>query len=175
MRPNSGQPPSRSASATFRGAPFIGVVSVVTVLASCAAPARTFSTDDEAAVRTLEEAYRIAWLANDSAAVMATLEPDAVLMPAGLEPLSGETAIRRYWWPEDGSATTITGYDIGIEDVHGSGDVAWLRGSSTLAFTYTSATGEVSSLQSRSVHLSVARRGSDGTWRITRRAWSALR
>ena len=48
-------------------------------------------------MRALEERYRTAWLANDSAAVMATLASDAVLMPGGEEPLTGGAAIRAFW------------------------------------------------------------------------------
>lgn len=145
------------------------------VLAACSAPGPAFTTEEEAAVRAVEEAYRTAWLANDSAAVMATLAPGAVLMPAGMEPLVGDSAIRAFWWPDDGSETTITSYGITVEEVEGSGDLAWLRGRGDLAFTYRGPDGEVSELTSRAVHLSVARRGEDGEWRIARRAWSAIR
>ncbi|NIP80836.1 MAG: SgcJ/EcaC family oxidoreductase [Gemmatimonadetes bacterium] len=151
------------------------LVGTIILLAACAPPAPGFTAADEADVRALEEAYRTAWLANDSAAVMATLAPDAVLMPAGVEPLEGESAIRAYWWPDDGSGTTITSYEVTVEEVTGSGDLAYLRGRGGLAFTYTDPAGATSELTSRAVHLSVARRGENGEWRIARRAWSAIR
>lgn len=144
------------------------------LVAGCGAPPG-FPAEDETAVRALEEAYRAGWLANDSAAVMATLAPDAVLMPAGLEPVEGEAAIRSYWWPDDGSETTITAYGIEVTEVEGSGDLAYLRGRAELEFTYTTAGGETTRHESRAVHLSVARRGPAGEWRIIRRAWSSLR
>ena len=115
------------------------------------------------------------WLVNDSAAVMATLDPAAVLMPAGVAPLVGDSAIRAFWWPDDGSVTTITGYDITVDEVAGSGDLAWLRGRADLRFTYVAPAGDTSDITSRAAHLSIARRGEDGEWRIVRRAWSALR
>lgn len=145
------------------------------VAVGCSSPDLSLTTQDIEAVRALEEAYRTGWLANDSSAVMATLEPDAVLMPAGIQPLVGAAAIRTYWWPDDGSETTIESYDIVIEEIDGSGSFAYLRGRGSLAFTYRDATGAVSQLTSQAVHLSVARRGSDGEWRISRRAWSAIR
>lgn len=144
------------------------------LLAACAAAPPALAPEDEAAVGALEESYRLAWLANDSAAVMATLAPDAVLMPAGVEPLVGDAAIRSFWWPADGSVTTITGYDIAVDEVSGSGDLAYLRGHADLAFTYVSPEGESSELTSRAAHLSIARRAPGGEWRIARRAWSAL-
>lgn len=151
------------------------LVTTVIVLTACTPAQPAFTLDDETAVRALEEAYRTGWLSNDSAAVMATLAPDAVLMPAGVPPLIGDSAIRRYWWPDDGSVTTIEGYEIEVDEVEGSGDMAFLRGRGWLEFTYQDAGGEVSHLSSQAVHLSVARRAEDGTWRITRRAWSAIR
>lgn len=157
----------------MRGAALACLVAL-TGVASCSTPPPAFSSDDEAAVRALEEAYRAGWLANDSSAVMATLASDAVLMPAGREPLKGHAEIRGYWWPADGSLTTIHDYRIRIDEVEGSRDLAFLRGRGELAFTYQDASGQVSELSSRAVHLSVARRGPDGSWRIIRRAWSAL-
>ena len=87
------------------------------------APSDGFTNEDKVAVRALEEAYRTGWLTNDSAAVMATLAPGAVLMPAGVPPLVGDSAIRAYWWPSDGSQTTIHSYEITVEEVKGT--VTW--------------------------------------------------
>lgn len=151
------------------------ILAAVVLLAGCAARQPGFGPEDETAVRALEERYRTSWLTNDSAAVMATLAPDAVLMPAGIEPLASDSAIRSFWWPDDGSTTMITRYDITVHEVEGSGDLAWLRGVGELAFTYTTAAGETSELTSRAVHLSVARQLANGEWRIARRAWSAIR
>lgn len=138
------------------------------------ADARLFTADDEAEVRSVEEEYRTAWLANDSAAVMATLSEDAVLMPAGMEPLEGHERIRAFWWPDDGSTTVIESYRITVDEVDGSGNLAYLRGRGFLTFTYRSPDGEESRISSEAVHISVARRGEDGSWRIARRAWSSL-
>ncbi|MDX1578972.1 MAG: DUF4440 domain-containing protein [Gemmatimonadota bacterium] len=125
-------------------------------------------------MRHLEEAYRAAWLANDSAAVMATLTADAVLMPAGVRPVVGDSAIRAFWWPDDGSETLIRSYAIEVDEVEGSGDLAYVRGRGSLTFTYRSVEGDTSRVTSEAVHLSLLRRGPDGEWRIARRAWSPV-
>lgn len=153
----------------------IRVMATIAVLAGCTPPGPIFTAEDEAAIRALEEAYRTAWLANDSAAVLATLAPDAVLMPAGMEPLAGHPAIRAYWWPDDGSETTIDSYEIVVDEVGGSGDLAYLRGRGALAFRYREPGGAVDTLTSEAVHLSLARRGVGGVWKIARRAWSRVR
>lgn len=158
------------------GRPIGSVLAVLLLaLAGCAPSRLAFTADDEAAVHALEEAYRVGWLANDSATVMATLAPDAVLMPAGLQPVVGDSAIRAYWWPNDGSETTIESYEIVVQEVEGSGDLAFLRGRSALEFTYRDSAGNVSHVTSEAAHLSVARRQGNGEWRIARRAWSVLR
>lgn len=152
------------------------VLMVLVLLSSGCEPDRGgFTARDEADVRELEEAYRLGWLANDSSAVMATLAADAVLMPAGMNPLVGHTVIRNFWWPADGSVTSIDAYEIHVDEVEGSGNLAYLRGRGVLEFTYHDAAGEVSEFSSNAVHLSVAKRGTEGRWRIVRRAWSAVR
>ena len=151
------------------------LAAIVMILAAYAPEDVSFTAGDETAVRGLEEAYRTGWLANDSAAVMATLAPGAVMMPAGVRPLVGDSAIRKYWWPNDSSQTIIESYEIAVDEVEGGGDLAYLRGRGSLKFTYRDAAGQVSHLPSQAVHLSVARRGEDGKWRIARRVWSAIR
>lgn len=158
----------------MRFLPRTAVIAAILLVVACGGREPGFARADEHAVRALEERYRTAWLANDSAAVMATLSSDAVLMPGGEEPVTGDAAIRAFWWPDDGSSTEITAYDITVHEVAGSGDLAYLRGEGALEFTYAP-DGEASELTSRAAHLSVARRGDDGTWRIARRAWSAIR
>lgn len=143
----------------------------IACVCACAELPATFTVDDEAAVRSLEESYRTAWLANDSAGVMATLADDAVLMPDGSEPVEGGAAIRAYWWPDDGSETVIESYEVEVDEVEGSGDLAYLRGRGTLIFTYRPPEGAESRIESESVHLSIVRRDADGRWRIIRRAW----
>lgn len=143
----------------------------ITALCACGGRPATFTVDDEAAVRSLEESYRTAWLANDSAGVMATLAADAALLPDGSEPVEGGAAIRAYWWPDDGSETMIESYEVEIHEVEGSGDLAYLRGRGSLTFTYRPPEGAESRIESESVHLSIVRRDADGRWRIIRRAW----
>lgn len=148
---------------------------VALALSSCDPAQVGFTAADDQAVRTLEEAYRTGWLANDRSAVLATLASDAVLMPAGVEPLVGHSSIEDYWWPDDGSVTTILAYGIVVDELEGSGDMAYLRGRGTLEFTYQDPAGVVSRIESEAVHLSVARRDQTGNWFIVRRSWSAIR
>ena len=62
---------------------------------------------DRAAVEITTRAYVEAWLANDPERVMATLLPDATIMPSGLPAIHGAPAIRRFWFPSTGAVTRV--------------------------------------------------------------------
>jgi uncharacterized protein (TIGR02246 family) len=125
---------------------------------------------DSAAITHVQSAYVRAWLADDTAGVLATLNPDAILLPPGHQPVQGHQAIRAYWWPDDGSHTKITGFTWDVAEVLGSGTLAVARGLSTVSWTYTKDT--VQSAQTvRNLSLSVLARGPDGEWRIVRQMW----
>jgi ketosteroid isomerase-like protein len=116
-----------------------------------------------------------AWLANDTAGVLATLDTAAVLLPPGQLSVSGHSAIRAFWWPTDGSHTTITAFDWSVDELAGTPKLAYTRGVSTLAWRYERDT--VRSEQStRNMSLTILAPGADGQWRILRQMWGpALR
>jgi ketosteroid isomerase-like protein len=111
-----------------------------------------------------------AWLADDTAGVLATLDSAAVLLPPGRLPVSGQDAIRAYWWPTDGSRTTITQLDWNLEEVAGSPGLAFSRGMSTVSWRYQKDTVR-SEQTSRSTNLTLFVQGTDGRWRILRQMW----
>ena len=153
-------------------------VALAVVFAACASTATStpaavrLTGDDERAIRALDSAFVDAWLRDDTAAVMNTLAPDAVLMPAGQGTLSTPVAIRAFWWPNDGSQTRILTFHRTIDELGGAGDLAWMRRTDSLTFTYAKA-GVTNSLTSRSMSLAVLERQGDGAWRFSRVMWGA--
>ena len=139
---------------------------------SAASPAPRFTADDERAIRGLDSAFVDAWLRDDTTGVMNTLAPDAVLMPAGQSILTTPNAIRAFWWPSDGSRTRILTFQRTIDELGGEANVAWMRRTDSLTFTYAKG-GATNSLTSRSMSLAVLRRQPDGTWRFGRVMWGA--
>ena len=131
------------------------------------------SDADRTAIHQLDSSYVQAWLRDDTAAVLATLAPDAVLMPAGQRPLTGADAIRAFWWPTDGSRTHITAYTTTIDEIGGGPDVAYARGTGQLSFTYEKDSTS-SQVTSRNMTLTIVTRGPDGGWRIARRMWGPV-
>jgi ketosteroid isomerase-like protein len=137
------------------------------------APSAGLSAEELEDLRALETAYAEAWEQNDRAAVMAVVDDDAVLIPSGMEPIAGRHAIEAFWWPEDGPATTVTSYTTEIDEIVGSGDVAWVRGRGSLSFRWEE-NGAVREQTSHSVFLMTARRGDDGAWKLETRMWHNL-
>ena len=121
-------------------------------------------------LRAVNEAYRAAWLAGDSAAVLRLFAPDAVLLPHhGDPPVVGLPAIRAFWWPPNAPPTVVTRMDVTTDgaDVHGNQGVLW--GRFALAFSFE-LDGQQRFLQNAGTYLMVLRRQAD-EWRITHRMW----
>jgi uncharacterized protein (TIGR02246 family) len=130
---------------------------------------------DRAAVEFATREYVDAWKANDQTRVMATLLPDAVLMPSGLAPISGTRAITRFWFPASGPSTRVIDMTVTIDAVRVDGDLAVVSGRGTLIYT-TIADGKPGDPRTvRSWYVNVLRRQADGRWLIAQRAWSDLR
>jgi uncharacterized protein (TIGR02246 family) len=128
---------------------------------------------DRAAIRALDARFVRGWLDDDANAVLGLYSPDAALLPPGAQPLAGPAAIRAYWWPTDGSHTRITAFDRTIDEIEGNGDLAWMRGTARLAWTYEK-DGKTTVQTSRSIDLVLLRRGPDDQWRIVRQMWNTL-
>jgi ketosteroid isomerase-like protein len=77
-----------------------------------------------------------AWLRDDAAGVIRLFADDAVLVPPNATPVVGRNAIRAWWWPRDGSRTRILSFDRRVEEINGSHEVAYMRGSASLRWTY---------------------------------------
>jgi uncharacterized protein (TIGR02246 family) len=134
-------------------------------LASCGSP-----TDlDE--LRAVNEAYRTAWLAGDSAGVLRLFAPDAVLLPHhGDPPVVGLEDIRQFWWPAGSPPATITAMDITTDGARANGEAGTLWGRFTLAFRYEDE-GKTRSLRNSGTYLMVLRRHPGRGWLITHRMW----
>jgi uncharacterized protein (TIGR02246 family) len=126
--------------------------------------------DEEKAIKATIEAYRTAWLANDSKAVLRTFTDDAVVLPAhGAPAVVGIAAIEKYWFSPGGPSTTITQLDITVDQVSGNETLAFARGLDAVGWTVTDGTTH------RHFHpgtcLDVMKKMPDGSWRIQVHMW----
>ena len=149
------------ALAVFAGAPGI----------ARAAGAASLSPADEAKVRGVIRDYEKAWLANDEEGVMRLFTEDAVLLPHhGVEPRAGKSAARAFWFPKGGPPTTVTELTHTIDEIGGSGDLAFVRGHSRVAWT-TGLGAEAKKSGNAGTVLVLLRRQPDGSWRISHQMW----
>jgi uncharacterized protein (TIGR02246 family) len=136
---------------------------------------RGLTARDSSAIEAVRTAYVHAWLSDDTAGVLATLDSNAVLLPPGQLPVTGHRAIRAFWWPADGSRTTITAFEWSVNELGGTPDLAYTRGVSSIAWRYEKDTMR-SEQSTRNMSLTLFAPGADGQWRILRQMWGpALR
>ena len=135
--------------------------------------AKKLSAADRAAIRALDERFVQGWLKDDVAQVLSVFAPDAILLPPGSGPVQGTEAIRKYWWPDDGSTTVITSFVRRIDEIDGTTQLAFMRGTAALSWTYEK-NGQKSSQTSKAIDLLVLARASDGQWRVVRQMWNSL-
>jgi histidine triad (HIT) family protein len=98
-------------------------------------PSNSYLKDIED-VRNAFGGYYSTWLKNDEMAVLQTLTNTAVIIPQGLNPIKGIEEIKTFWFPNDGSKTTITRFDYSVEDIKVDLNNAFVRSSSVLSFEY---------------------------------------
>ena len=131
---------------------------------------RSLTSRDSSAIEAVRAAYVRAWLEDDTSGVLATLDSAAVLLPPGRLPIAGHAAIRAFWWPTDGSRTTITAFDWSVDELAGTPKLAYTSGVSSIEWRYEKDTVR-SEQTTRSVSLTLLAPGADGKWRILRQMW----
>jgi ketosteroid isomerase-like protein len=159
-----------SASPARGSLPFLSALAFQLACHSSGDGSLKLTARDSSAIELVRAEYVRGWLADDTAGVLATLDPAAVLLPPGRLPVGGQDAIRAYWWPTDGSHTTITQLDWNLEELAGTPSLAFARGTSTVGWKYQKDTVR-SEQTSRSTNLTIFTRGADGQWRILRQMW----
>ena len=117
-------------------------------------------------IRAADQAYADAWLANDSARVMATLTRDALVWPSGTPTAYRRAEIREFWFPANAAPTTVTRFVLLPREVWREGGTAMVEGVFELEFDY-----DGTHYKRDGQYLSRMRK-QDGKWKIAYRAWS---
>ena len=96
-----------------------------------------FTDKDVDQIKQVHRSYLQAWLDNRPESVLAAFTNEAALVPHhGDEPITGLEAIRAFWFPANSPPTAVTVYSTDIQQVEGSGELAFIRGRFKLAFEY---------------------------------------
>lgn len=128
------------------------------------------SGPDIAAVSAVNEAYVQGWLNDRPDDIMKLFADDAVLIPQGSAPVRGTEAIKKFFWPE-GSPTKIAQFTTTINEIGGSGDFAFVRG--TYSFTVQfQMKGMMTPRPNEGNYLMLLHRQLKGGWLITHRMWA---
>jgi len=130
-------------------------------------PAAPSTAQDEAAIREILQRNEVSWNAADPEAVLEDYADDIVQMPPEEPAIDGKEALRASW--REFLDANTSAWDLTVEDIEISGDLAFARGGYT-ATTTEKDDGEVEEEEGNSVF--VLRRGSDGTWRIVIEIWT---
>ncbi len=129
------------------------------------------SATDDARIRRVVATYAAAWRANDEPAALALIARNAVLVPHhGLEPVSGENALRAFWSPKDAPGATVARLAQHIDEVGGACGLAYA--SARLTVGWTSGKGaDAKTWATTGTLLTLLRKQGDGSWLITRLMW----
>lgn len=154
---------------TFRLRPLS--IGAALLLGACADRAPSAPPAAVEGLRALDRAYAEAWLAptpgDQERAVLALFDRDAVILPDGAAgPEEGISSLRRFWFPEDAPATTVTHFDRVIDDIEAEGNLGVVSGRYVLSFRY-----EGRDLTQKGNYVLVARYAG-GAWRIKRMIWN---
>lgn len=144
---------------------FAAAVTVVGCTAGASETASTFTAADSAGVRASADKWVSTLLAKDFQGWGASVSPDVVLHPPNAKPITGRAAaiefVRSY--------PPITKFEIQVDELWGSGDVAYDRGRFATAVTLPN--GVV--VNDSGTFMSIFRRQPDSTWAHDRVMWNS--
>lgn len=153
--------------ACLRFLPFAGALTLI----ACAERGPSTAPAAEEGLRALDRAYAEAWLApspdDQERAVLSLFDRGAVIMPDGAAgPEEGLSSLRRFWFPDDAPATTVSHFEREIDDIEVDGNLGVVSGRYVLSFSY-----DGRDLTQKGNYVLVARYAG-GAWRIKRMIWN---
>lgn len=130
------------------------------------------AAQDIAAVRTLNQAYPSALVADDAPAAMELFTEDAVLLPHhGAPTIEGKAAIHQHLWPDNGPAVTVSAFTMVPVEIDGCAPFAYSRGTFSITFTVES-DGTRKTFSNNGNYLMIYRKEGDASWHIARYIWN---
>ena len=149
------------------------LMAALTLLACGLASAHedTLSAADLTAIKAALERFREGWVRDDADYVMQQFTTDAVIMPHhGVKPRLGAAAIRAFWWPKNSPPASVERFEQRHEEIGGHHDLAYVRGDSIVEYVWGEP-GKLRRYRNAGTTLTLLRRSSAGTWKISHRMW----
>lgn len=119
----------------------------------------TLSSVDVATIRAVSDQFTKLLIARDFEALVNLYTNDAVLMPPHHPAAHGRTAIGQWI----SGFPRVTAMTLGIEDIDGRADVAYVRGTYTMTLHPE---GAPAAVQDQGKYLEIRRRQADGSWPV---------
>jgi uncharacterized protein (TIGR02246 family) len=133
---------------------------------ACQQGAGPLSDGDVTAIREALEQHTQGVLAGDLDAVAAGYTEDAIQMPPNAPIVQGRDNIRDWF----GGFPAVTQYDIDVQEIEGSGDMAYVRG----AYIITIAAGDDSEAMTETgKNLVILKKQPDGSWIVSIGIWNS--
>jgi ketosteroid isomerase-like protein len=119
---------------------------------------------DRQALAAGAEPFVASLIAGDAAALSMHYAEDAVLLPPGRDPVVGRAAIREFF----ASFPPVISLEPTVEEIDGSTDIAFVRGSSRVTMSGEDGGTEREVLKFVEIH----RKQADGSWLMTVDIWN---
>lgn len=126
---------------------------------------------EEMAITQIHNDYVEGWKIMDKERIMSLFEDGARIQPNKLMPIEGKENLRAFWFPEDGSITTINDFTTKIIHLAVLDTLAITTHLSMLDWSYTQDTFSLGMIQ-HGVNTTVYRKQPDTGWKIWRSMWT---
>lgn len=153
--------------------PFLLSFILLTTLACVDKQAKKTTDIDELKIRKVHKAYVNGWLESNEEGIMELLVEDSRIQPNTLKPIEGKSEIRKFWFPNDSSKTTINNYVTEIINVDVMDTIAISTHTSLLDWTYKKDSINFGMLQN-GISTTIYRRQVDNSWKIWRSMWTDI-
>lgn len=128
---------------------------------------------DEKEIRKINDDYTSAWLKGDEKGVLSLFEEGARIQPSSLCPIDSLPNIKAFWFPADGSVTTIDRFTNDISYLKIDSSIAYATHESILDWSYQKDTSRMKVAQ-KGIATTLYRKQPDGHWKIWRQMWSDI-
>ncbi|HMQ48009.1 MAG TPA: DUF4440 domain-containing protein [Saprospiraceae bacterium] len=126
---------------------------------------------DKAAIRQINQQYVQAWLEGNKEGILSLFEADARITPNGNKAIEGLDALREFWFPKDGSLTTIHQFESEVLSVDIQGNTAASFQKTKLEWSYEKGDAKMGKIQYGYAH-GTYQRQPDGSWKMNSLSWT---
>lgn len=126
---------------------------------------------EEETLTSIHRLYVNGWKEMNKEKVLSLFREDARIQPSGMPPFQGKKEIASFWFPDDGSVTTINQFDSDILSIDVFDTLATVTYTSYLDWSYKKDSTRISMAQN-GFGTMILRKERDNRWKIWRQMWT---